>query len=41
MLSSKDLEVIREQAYSGNPSTLRGVCEVYPSMMRDYLKNTV
>lgn len=41
MLSSKDLEVIREQAYSGNPSTLRGVCEIYPSMMRDYLKNTV
>lgn len=40
MLSSKELDVIKEQAYSGYPSSLKGVCEVYPSMMRDYLKNT-
>ncbi len=41
MLSSKELSVIREQAYCGYPSQLKGVCDVYPSMMRDYLKNTI
>ena len=41
MLSSKELSVIREQAYCGYPSQLKGVCNVYPSMMRDYLKNTI
>jgi hypothetical protein len=41
MLSSKELSVIREQAYCGFPSHLEGVCDIYPSMMKDYLKNTI
>lgn len=40
MLSSNEISIIKEQAYSGYPSQLKGVCNVYPSMMRDYLKNT-
>lgn len=38
MLSSKDFSVIKEQAYSGFPSHLRGVCDIYPGMMKDMLK---
>jgi hypothetical protein len=34
------MEIIKEQAYSGYPSMLKDVCEVYPSMMRDLLKNS-
>lgn len=38
MLSADDIKVIQEQAYSGIPSMLRGVCKVYPGMMDDMLK---
>lgn len=41
MLSSKEISMIKEQAYCGYPSQLKGVCDIYPSMMRDYLKNTI
>lgn len=37
MLSAKQIAVIKEQAYSGNPSRLPGVCDVYPGMMKDML----
>ena len=40
MISADEMEIIKEQAYSGYPSMLKDVCEVYPSMMRDLLKNS-
>lgn len=40
MLSSNQIAIIKEQAYAGYPSELKGVCQIYPSMMKDYLKDT-
>ena len=41
MLSNNEIQLVKEQAYCGYPSQLKGVCDIYPSMMRDYLKNTI
>lgn len=38
MLSSNQITTIKEQAYAGYPSRLYGVCDIYPSMMSDYLR---
>ena len=40
MLSSNEIKKIKEQAYAGYPSQLKGVCDVYPSMMADFLKDS-
>lgn len=40
MLSSNEIAKIKEQAYVGYPSQLKNICDVYPSMMKDYLRDT-
>lgn len=41
MLSIEQIKTIQAQAYAGEPSVLPGVCEVYPTMMVDYIKNPI
>lgn len=37
MLSANQMAIIKEQAYSGFPSRLPGVCDIYPGMMNEML----
>ena len=40
MLSSNEIAKVKEQAYVGYPSQLKGICDIYPSMMKDFLKDS-
>ena len=38
MLSANEIEDIKTRTYAGIPSSLEGICEVYPPTMREIIK---